>query len=286
MSESDGFLRGAVDIHVHTSPDLQPRRYTDLELGRLARRHGLRAAVVKCHHESTVGRAADAAEASGAELFGGLVLRRRAGGIDPDDAAAALDMGARIVWLPTLTAPAHLAYFGGGPPEGEWLAEADARRLCREVAAHGAVVGSGHAGPATVARLAEAAEEEGARMVITHPDYVIPDLDVEAQAAFAERYPSAWFERCAYSFLEGSPAPAPLSRVVEAIEATGGSARNVVSSDLGQPEMPAWPDGLESFCSALAEAGIAASAVGEMVAEAPAALLGLDREPALTGDRR
>ncbi len=271
---SHALLQDAVDVHVHTAPDVVERRYTDITLARLAQAAGMRAVVTKCHHESTVGRAAAASEATGFPVIGGIVLNDWCGGLDAGVVEASLALGARIVWWPTLSAAAHATVFGGVPtPEPPLTAEAES--ICRLVAAHGAVLATGHAGRETVHALAAVAAETGARLLVTHPDYLVPDLSVAEQAALAGRHPEIWFERCAYMCLPGSPHPRPIEPVVEAIRATGGPARNAVSSDLGQPELPPYPDGLALFAADLIAHGLTTGDVREMLTSSPAALLGL-----------
>jgi hypothetical protein len=100
---TDPLLEGAVDLHVHGGPDLVPRRYTDLELAARARDAGMRAIVLKSHVESTVGRAASVAAATGLEVHGGLVLNAFAsGGVDPEAVELSLQLGARVIWMPTV----------------------------------------------------------------------------------------------------------------------------------------------------------------------------------------
>jgi len=51
------FLEGAADLHVHSSPDVDPRRFDDIELAREAARAGMSALLIKSHQNSTVERA-------------------------------------------------------------------------------------------------------------------------------------------------------------------------------------------------------------------------------------
>ena len=57
--------------------------------------------------------------------------------------------------------------------------------------------------------------------------------------------------------------------------ATGGGRRNIVSSDLGQPELPPYVEGLTAFSAMLVDAGLPAADLHELLCERPAALLGL-----------
>lgn len=104
-------LDGVIDMHVHTAPDVIQRTYNDLELTDAAVRTGARAIVMKGHHCPTVARAAlciaynrKAHPDNAFFMFGGLVLNREAGGLNPAAVQTALAMGAKVIWLPTVDA--------------------------------------------------------------------------------------------------------------------------------------------------------------------------------------
>ena len=104
-------LNGIIDMHVHTAPDVCGRTYNDLELTAAAVRAGARAIVIKGHHCSTVARAAlcnaynrMAFDSNSFVMYGGLVLNYEAGGLNPKAVQTALEMGAKVIWLPTVDA--------------------------------------------------------------------------------------------------------------------------------------------------------------------------------------
>jgi hypothetical protein len=271
-------LVGALDLHLHTAPDLVKRRYSDLEAARRAEAVGMAGIVLKCHHESTVGRAAGVSEATGFTVHGGIVLNPQSSGTPRVEAVrTALGLGARMVWWPTLSAAAHQSYYHGIPTPEPPVDRDELDQLCRLVRQQGAVLATGHAGSATVWELAEASTRTGAKLLVTHADFWIPDLSIQQQAALAAAHPDLVFERCAYVCAQNTPDPRPIDHIVDGIRATGGSARNVVSSDLGQPELPDYPEGLASFAVMLIEAGLSEDAIRSMLSDRPQALL--DREP-------
>lgn len=57
MTRLPDFLEGAVDLHVHSAPDVDARRYNDLELARETAQAGMGAILIKSHQNSTVERA-------------------------------------------------------------------------------------------------------------------------------------------------------------------------------------------------------------------------------------
>src|SRR6516162_3044576 len=106
-------MQGAVDVHVHSEPDLFPRIADDVGVARHAASLGLRAISLKCHSERTTSRAYLTQQlVPGIQVVGGIVLNRAVGGINPTAVEAALQLGARHVWMPTVDAANHARTFG------------------------------------------------------------------------------------------------------------------------------------------------------------------------------
>ena len=75
----EDILKGAYDMHIHTSPDVSPRKSTDLEIAEEWKTAGMKGGVVKCHFADTTGRAAIlSALYPDLKIYGGLVLNRQA----------------------------------------------------------------------------------------------------------------------------------------------------------------------------------------------------------------
>jgi len=146
--------------------------------------------------------------------------------------------------------------------------------ICRRVARADGVLASGHVDGRFLAGIARIAGEAGVRLLITHPDYLVPALSLSEQVALVEEFPWVMLERAAYVASSGSPRPVPIVQIAEAIRATG-VRRNVVSSDLGQPRNPPYPDGLAAFVGHLRQAGFTRSELMTMLIEGPANLIGL-----------
>ena len=113
MTRLPDYLEGAVDLHVHSAPDVDRRRFNDLELARAARDAGVGAVLIKSHQNSTVERAWLVAQCvPEIRVYGGLVLNETVGGLNPAAVRLALQMGARQIWMPTRSARNHLQYHG------------------------------------------------------------------------------------------------------------------------------------------------------------------------------
>ena len=168
-----------MDVHVHSAPSLVPRHATDPGTLAAAERTGVTRFVLKAHEGSTAERAALLGDA----VVGGVVLNSPVGGANPDAVLVAARLGARVVWLPTISSPAHkaahdrpeLAAHAGvtfrevaisddGALRTEWLEVLD------EVAAHDLVLGSGHLTmDETVVAFTEARRRGVRRLMVNHP---------------------------------------------------------------------------------------------------------------------
>ena len=101
-------MSGAIDMHCHPSPDLFPRLADDAEVVEHARGMGFGAMMIKSHYEPSASRAAFAERMfPGIRVFGGIVLNHAVGGVNPAAVEAALQLGAREVWMPTVDAKYH-----------------------------------------------------------------------------------------------------------------------------------------------------------------------------------
>src|SRR4051795_10257261 len=98
-------VRGAFDPYVHAAPDFAPRRITDLELAERCLELGLAGFGLTSHYTATAERAAVVNAAVGASLaVGTIVLNHAVGGLNATAVEVAARQGARIVWLPTVSA--------------------------------------------------------------------------------------------------------------------------------------------------------------------------------------
>ncbi len=276
MSTADT-LHGAVDLHVHSAPDIDPRRFNDLELAAEAARAGMRAILVKSHQNSTVERAWLTAKAvPGIEIFGGLVLNDPVGGLNPEAVSLALKMGARQIWMPTRSAANHRCHHQqpGGirilDDAGELIPAV--REIVRQVAGTDCILGTGHLSPEEGIALMRYAAAAGVRhLLVTHPEWEATLYPLACQAELAAL--GVFFERCFVSTTHRCGF-VPLSRIVEAIMYSG-IASTVLASDLGQPDTPAPAEGMRIYAEQLMAEGFTEDQVRSMMVVNPARLLGL-----------
>lgn len=288
-------LKGAWDIHVHAGPDLFPRLLDAVEAAEAAGASGLRGIVLKHHHIPTVDRAYFASRAvRGVEVYGGVTLNYAVGGLNPFAVDAALKMGGRIIWMPTVDARNHKRCFGelgrygsrlsyGRPgfyEEAEGVSimndgELDPRLgpILSSIAEADAALATSHLSGEESKVLVEEALRRGVRrIVVTHVDFSTSNLSIEDQIWMAER--GAFLELC-YSSISPAWRCSSIDRSVEAIRRVG-VENYIISSDLGQQvHNPPPPEGLRVYISLLLEHGFKAEDIRVMVKENPERLLGI-----------
>lgn len=278
MSE---IVKGAWDLHFHTAPDVVPRKYTDLELAKEWQSAGMAGGVIKCHYADTTGRAA-LLHTLYPELsvYGGLVLNRQAGGLNPEAAERMAQAGGRFLWFPTLDSLSYRQF--------HHTSEAEQKRspligLCDEsggllpqvydildvAAEYGLIVATGHIGEREGVPLVHEALRRGVKkVVITHEENPATRFSAEAKRECLRR--GAVVE---YSYLTVFNNRISWEEMAALILETG-VERCLLVTDFGQLNSPGSADGLEQFACGLMEHGIKPSEIEQMIKKNPAALLG------------
>ncbi len=284
-------LENAIDIHIHSNPSLFTRVGSDLDIARHAAGHHLAAILLKNHFESTVGRAYLAGQVvEGVRVFGGLVLNRCCGGVNPVAVETSIRLGAKQIWMPTMDALGHARVFGhaGGfgyqesgtkiPHEAITILDPAGKiseetkivvQLARQ---HQVMLGTGHLFREEIFQLARFCHREKFdRLVITHPYFDPPKLSPTDQAQLAQL--GATIELCGGN-LYPIPGTAKLSDFLNSIK-TVGVQSIVLSSDAGQPRKSMPAEVLRVFAQCLMEKGVTQADIDIMTKTNPARLLGL-----------
>jgi hypothetical protein len=261
-------LEGAIDLHIHTAPDVRPRRMDAIDAAREAAAAGMCAIVLKAHYGMTAGLAALVERVvPGIRVFGGVVLNEAVGGLNPVAVETALQLGARVIWMPTLSAAQHLRFLGHAGDGLRILDEArrikpEVEEILRLVAQHDRILATGHLSVEEIVRLIPAAQAAGVRrLVITHPEHPVVGMPIRLQQELARR--GAFFERCFASTLLPEHS-VPMAAIISAIRQVGPET-TVLATDLGQPENPSPVEGLRAYLQALHGAGFRAGEIDRMV---------------------
>jgi hypothetical protein len=273
-------LAGVVDIHVHSDPDSMPRSIDAIDIAKLARDRGMRGLLLKNHYEPTASWAyLVRKEVPGIEVFGGIVLNRTVGGVNP---AAVERMTrvkggwGRVVWMPTFDAENQVRYSKENRPfvsvsrNGELLPEV--KEVIEIIAKNKLTLATGHSSPAEDLMLIQAARSAGVqRIVVTHAMLPPVKMSIEEMKTAAVR--GAYLE-FVYGGLIGPNKAFDIQDYSAAIRAVG-AEHCILSSDLGQAGNPLHPDGLLAFFQALRMQGFSQQEIDQMSKTSPAKLLGL-----------
>jgi hypothetical protein len=280
-------LAGAADLHCHFGPDPHRARSVDaFEAAREAAAAGHRAIVLKSHDSPTASLAWAVQRDVGhaISVFGGICCDREVGGMNPAAVEVALGLGARIVWLPTLSSRQDfengVAAQLGIPGPGIVVADADGELLpeTQEILAlirdHDAILATGHVSAAEHYAVVRSFAGEG-RVVVTHAteDLAGPKLTAAQCRELADL--GAWIELCAMTCI-GSLATKSVGEMIDTIRAVG-VERVTLGTDFGQQSNPHPAAGLQTYADALFAEGITESDIRRMACTNPTALLGLDR---------
>ena len=286
--ESAGLLQGAWDLHVHAAPDLAPRVQTCAEVAANAASAGMAGVLFKDHCTSTVGRAAALCAAHpGLTVVGSLCLNPTVGGLNPAAVEAALCAGARVIYLPTYGAAHHIGLWGRGKPptmfplreheQGIHLLDGTSRLtpvldpIFELIAAHDAVLATGHVAPAEgLAALTRAAELGVKRLLVTHASTSVTQMPLDMQRQCVEV--GALVEHCFFAVTKACPGAIPLERIATEVRELG-IGHVILSSDLGQVANLPPVQGFAEMLGRTMALGFSRAEMAAMVCDNPVRLL-------------
>lgn len=292
-------ITDAIDLHVHAAPELFVRRGDALDMAERAKAAGMAGVLLKAHHENTMSQALLAERlVTGINVFGSITLNHYVGGFNPFAVGAALEMGAKAVFMPTFHSKEHIGEFGVGTygiasmtvaghlavdsrsglsvlnDEGNLLPEVI--DIIKLIESKNAFLATAHLSTNEIEAVVEECGRLGARCLITHA-YHVPVGDPEFYQRMARKgayvelaaniaYPIAWHQGHAMTLEQAK-------HLIETI----GSDRLVISTDAGQQFAP-WPaDTLEAFVNSMAHIGVDEDSLHQMIAVTPLEVLGLER---------
>jgi hypothetical protein len=260
------------------------------------REAGVRTFVVKDHHMPTAALAQVAEEAvPGVEVLGSLVLNASVGGCNASAVEASVQMGAAIVWLPTISSENHqlsmkagVVFPGSGrasrrgetviPIVGQGRITEGLRQVLEVLSQYpNVVLATGHASAAEVEIVLPAALRAGvSRIVITHPAYIVGAED-DQLARWARL--GARLEIAGSTAWTGSSlAAVPIGRTLEMLKKLPEESL-ILSSDFGQVDNPTPISAMAYWLSELLACKVPYDKLSRMFRENPGALLSVDSAP-------
>ena len=215
-------------------------------------------------------------------VFGGICCDREIGGVNPAAVEVALDLGARIVWLPTLSSrqdfdngvAAQLGIPGPGivvtDPDDQLLPET--HEILALVKQHDAILATGHVSAAEHYAVVKEFARSG-KVLVTHAteDLAGPNLTAAQCRELAGL--GAWIELCAMTCI-GGLATRTVAEMVETIRAVG-VERVTLGTDFGQKINPHPAAGLQTYADALYAEGLTEGEIRRMACNTPCELLGV-----------
>lgn len=278
-------LRGAIDMHVHTAPDVYPRSVGAVDAARQAKEAGMAAIVLKSHSTDTAGRAEIVSKLTGIPVYGGVALNYPVGGVNPHAVSESVRQGGRIVWLPTTSARHFLAGADNAPTLQQRLSDdqpgievtsngelsATVERVVSLIARHQLVLASGHLAPPEILAVMRYAHELGAdRLVVTHPHAEFVGCSVDDMRELAAL---GAVHEMLYTFTtKAIDPPQKLSHIADLIRAVG-VEHCYLATDGGQAVNPLPVEMFRSFIEGLLALGFSADELRYMTHDVPARLL-------------
>ncbi|MFQ5899366.1 MAG: DUF6282 family protein [Candidatus Methylomirabilia bacterium] len=294
MNLCDELLHGAIDLHQHAAPSLFERITDEVGLATEARHRGMRGVLFKAHEQDTTGRAfLVRKQVPGVEVFGGVVLNRVAGGLNPHAVDVSMKLGAKMVWMPTLSAQHHIDFFGGSHFGRSMKARAELRPSSRGISVlddHGELtaesqeilgliaeadicLSTGHLSLPEIKLLVREARRVGVRKIlVTHPDLGLSGIPVDEQKALAAE--GALLEKDMITMMPAWRS-ITLEQMAKSIRELG-PEHCVLGTDFGQLHHPSPAEGLRMFIQMLLEQGMTPDEIRTMAVDNPCRLLGLE----------
>lgn len=286
------YLAGAIDLHVYASPSVYlERAFTEVELATQAREVGYHGLLFKDHQTINADRVQYVeAIVPGIRVYGGIVLNHSVGGLNPEAVEAAINYGAKCVWMPSLHAAGHQRFYGALEypnmtkkfrgkeralqgitildPEGKILPEVyDILSLVREA---DIMLTTGQLFSEEIFALARAAREMGiVKLVIEHAEAGVTSLSPDAQAQLVELGATIQHAYAIVYYQEAS-----IADIARAIKRHGAGA-GVLASDCGNVYNPHPIEAMRLFVTTLMRAGVTRDEIVLMTQKNPAALLNL-----------
>ena len=290
-------IRGAYDLHVHSAPDVLPRKMDDIDMAQRIKDSGMAGYAIKSHFFCTSERAQLMHKIyPEVDYIGTITLNSSVGGLNPSAMEMAARSGVKLVWFPTCDNEHERAHTFNGDPNKKlpfWariiieMKEAgieaptvncldEKGELKKEVldildiiAKYDIILTTGHVSHEEAYKLVPEAAKHGVKnIVITHVDFPTTFYSIEDQKKFVEY--GAKMEHCYTTWATGK---CTWETTVEQIRAVG-PENCILGTDLGQTTSVFPDEGMLEFATKLVEAGFTPDEVKTMTIHNPRKLLG------------
>jgi len=292
--EVAALLVGAVDLHCHCGPAAMPRVLDHHEAMMDCAAAGFRALLYKDHYYLGVPHAVILEKLfpdSGVRLFSGLVLNNANGGINPHAVDHAASIGAKIIWMPTVSAENHIAQLTG---QGKTFpktkrkmldpipltaldangAISDAAKACLDIIAEANIIlAGGHLPARELHLLFDEAKRRGVKkMLVNHPTYLVGCTDTDIRSLVGL---GAYMEHSICMFADGKSKKFDAGELAHLIDVAGVN-RTILSSDLGLLDNPRPVEGFRQIVRMLLDLQFSPTDIRTLISTNAAGLLDLD----------
>lgn len=271
-------MESAYDLHTHTSPDFFPRSLDDFELMRQADEYKMAGVMLKNHLDPTPARA-HLVNSMGykAKAYGSAVMNLSVGGLNPIAAQKSLELGAKIIWMPTIHSRNQIEYSkidgklnhpGIRLLDDEGNLKPEVYDILDLVKEYGAAVATGHISIGESIAVCTAARERGIKTILTHPDWACTMVPIEIQKLLVMKgviVEKLWFD-VGLNLITAEY----MAQTIKEL----GPENCFMATDRGQKGLEFPAEGLMMFMDAMLDCGFSAEEVHRMTHENPEKVIG------------
>jgi len=257
-------LNGILDIHVHAGPSVAKRAVDAADMLKEAQVAGYRGFLVKDHYFPTMMGTKMVAEhmdnSDGTEVYGAIALNNSVGLFNLNAVDVAVNMGAKIVYFPTVSSKNHIdhhkgSFVGSGNTsvaetpvvyvDEKGVMDPAAVEVLKYLAQKDVVLGTGHGTAWEIDHLVEKATELGVgRILVNHPQFHI-GATYEQMSKWADM--GAYIELNVCVFTSGSKLGTLDDQVIADMLKAVPKAQLILDSDMGQNGNGSPVEGMYNF---------------------------------------
>jgi hypothetical protein len=292
MTNEREILNGILDIHVHAGPSVANRAVDAADMLKEAIVAGYRGFLVKDHYFPScmgVKMVQEHCDAQGVEIYSSMALNNSIGLFNALAVDAAINMGAKIIYFPTVSSKNHIDHHKGNfvgagkmsVPEvpvvyvdDRGVMDEKAVEILKLIAQKDVVLGTGHGTAWEIDHLVEKATELGVkRILVNHPQFHI-GATYEQMTKWAKM--GAYIELNVCVFTSGSKLGTLDDEVIREMLKAVPLDHMILDSDMGQKGNGSPVEGMFRFIQVLMhQFGLSEDDINLIAKKNPAALLGV-----------
>jgi|TARA_B110000444_G_scaffold53530_1_gene49457 hypothetical protein len=290
-------LIGSVDLHCHSGPSVMPRSIDHIEAAKEASAVGMKALLFKDHYYSVTPVTEllmNHFSHLKVQLLSGVPLNNTSGGLNRYAVDHGINLGAKLVWMPTFSAENHInahkkdkdfeekfpttkeAMLAPTPlrvTNSNGLLLDEVKFILDLIAENDLVLSSGHLHISEIWPLFNEAKKRGvSRLLCNHPTYIVgaslTDItQLVSIGAYIEHSMCMFVQRSKYKFYE----PEELNNMIKA----AGIDKTILGSDLGQVGNPSPVDGFRAVINMCLDLGYNEQEIHQLVSKNASKLMGI-----------